>query len=135
MQYVVAAAAALGPLEPTHFDDDVFTREALRAVAARVSLGVSPTHQADYPAHYGARVTLTLADGRVLRHEVRDSLGDPELALPPVRVLHKAAMLMDYGGVAPARRDAALDAARRLLDGDGMDVAFPRELLDPLFAA
>ncbi|WP_374669174.1 MmgE/PrpD family protein [Ramlibacter sp.] len=135
LQYVVAAAAALGPLEPTHFDDDVFTRDALRDAAARVSLAVSPTHQADYPAHYGARVVLTLADGRVLRHEVRDSLGDPELALAPVRVLQKARMLMSYGGVAPARRDAALNAAHRLLDGGGMDVAFPRELLDPLFTA
>ena len=134
LQYVVAAAAALGPLEPTHFDDTVFTGDTLRADAGRVTLALSPTHQAGYPAHYGARVTLTLADGRTLSHAVRDSLGDPELALPPVRVLQKARSLMDYGGVAPARREAALDATRRLLDGASLDAPFPDELLAPLFA-
>jgi 2-methylcitrate dehydratase PrpD len=132
LQYIVAAAAHFGPLVPAHFDEAVFRSEEMREASSRVTLALSTVHQADYPAHYGAQVTLEMMDGRTASHSVRDSLGDPELALSSQDVMRKAAMLMDYGGVTPKRRDAALTAAERLADGFDMDEPFPIDLLAPL---
>lgn len=135
LQYAVAAAACFGPLRPEHFDDAEFTRPELRAAAARVRLRVAPDLEAAYPAHYGARVTLQRADGTRHCHTVVDALGDPERALDDSALLAKAASLMDYGGVTPQRRDAALDAARALMDALSAPQlpAFPAALLRPLF--
>lgn len=135
LQYCVAAAALLGPLRPEHFDASFFEREDLRAAAARVRLRPAPDLDAAYPDHYGARVTLRLADGSERSHAVADALGDPERAMPESAVLAKARTLMDYGGVAPARRDAALAAAEALMEATPQVLAapFPQALLRPLF--
>ena len=135
LQYCVAAAAVLGPLRPEHFDEACLQRPDLQALAGRVRLQASPAHDRAYPDHYGARVTLTLADGRRLMHEERDSLGDPERPLDAGQVLAKAEALMAYGGVSPDRRREALDAVAVGLEAP--DEAFlqplPAALLRPLF--
>ncbi|MBL8385367.1 MAG: MmgE/PrpD family protein [Burkholderiales bacterium] len=134
LQYAVAATAQFGLLRPEHFDAEVFTRPAFAPAMQRVELRVGADISARYPAHYGARVTLTLAGGRTVVHEVRDSLGDPERALPEAAVLDKARALFAYGGVAPARAEAALASARALLDGAADSAGpVPPALLDPLF--
>ncbi|MCY1384797.1 hypothetical protein D9M69_730950 [compost metagenome] len=55
--------------------------------------------------------------------------------MPESAVLAKARTLMDYGGVAPARRDAALAAAETLMEAtpQGLAEPFPQALLRPLF--
>ncbi|MDB6002065.1 MAG: hypothetical protein JWP52_3764 [Rhizobacter sp.] len=144
LQYCVAAAADLGPLAPEHFDPAFVGRESLQAAAQRVVLKPARDIDALYPDHYGARVTLTLPDGRIVVHQVRDSLGDPERALSPQAVFDKARNLMAYGGVPQGRADEVLDAASALMDalagGDAsshrlMAEAFPDALLKPLFVA
>ncbi len=133
LQYCVAAAAALGPLSPSHFDDACIERPDLREAARRVEVAADPRIDRAYPRHYGARVTMRLFDGRELRHEVADALGDPERPLDAAAVLHKAANLMAYGGVAEGRLAAALEAARTLLaDEAAMSRDFPPALLAPL---
>jgi 2-methylcitrate dehydratase PrpD len=137
LQYCVAAAAALGALRPPHFDEEYVQRADLVEAAQRVTVAESDTFSADYPDHYGARVTLVLQDGREMSHTVRDSSGDPERPLHPDAVFRKARELMAYGGVAPARSDAVIEAAERLISSDHAigEAAFPRALLDPLFTA
>jgi 2-methylcitrate dehydratase PrpD len=135
LQYCVAAAALFGPMQPAHFDEAQFTRADLRAAAARVRLRSAPDLDAAYPNHYGARVTLDMADGSSSTHAVADSLGDPERPMGEDAVLAKARTLMDYGGVAPRRRDEALAAAEALLEATPHALArpFPAALLRPLF--
>lgn len=135
LQYCVAAAALFGPLRPEHFDEAQFTRPDLLAAAARVRLQPAPDLDATYPDHYGARVTLQLADGTRRTHAVADSLGDPERPMDEAAVLAKARALMDYGGVALARSDEVLDAASFLLEASPQMLAqpFPPGLLRPLF--
>ena len=81
-------------------------------------------------------MTLTLPGGHSARHEVQDSLGDPERALSPAAVLEKASSLMAYGGVSEARIRQALAAAADLLEESNaatLAAAFPPALLQPLF--
>jgi 2-methylcitrate dehydratase PrpD len=141
LQYAVAAAARFGPLRPGHFDPACVATPELQAAASRVALERAADLDALYPAHYGARVSMTLADGRVVSHHEQDSLGDPERALSADAVIGKAVELMRYGGVAAVRAAAAVDAAEALLREDArpgatarMDEPFPRALLAPLFA-
>lgn len=135
LQYAVVATAEFGLLRPEHFDADCFTRPDLRERMQRVRLFAAPDITARYPAHYGARVSMTMADGRQVVHEVRDSLGDPERALSDDAVLDKARGLMAYGGVAAPRVREATEAASRLLaaDAGAWAAPFPSQLLDPLF--
>lgn len=140
LQYCVAAAARFGRLAPHHFDEGQFEQPDLRADAARVAVASAPDIDACYPAHYGARVRMVLADGRTVMHSVQDSLGDPERPLDTAAVFEKAVNLMRYGGVDIARADAVLRASEALLRAAGRtggtaDAPFPDDLLRPLFGS
>jgi 2-methylcitrate dehydratase PrpD len=138
LQYCVAAAAQFGALRPAHFDPGCLERSDLRTALRRVALQQAPDIDALYPAHYGARVAMTLADGRTVTHHVQDSLGDPERALTPQAVIDKAINLMRYGGVPEARASQVVDAVKALLGDEAgetarMQAPFPAALLAPLF--
>lgn len=134
LQYCVAAAAIFGPLRPEHFDETNVGRADLGTRLRRVTLKPAPDLDAIYPDHYGARVTLRLADGRTVMHQVRDALGDPERALSVEAVFDKTRKLMAYGGVADGRAREVVDAASSLLEGAiAAEEPFPAGLLRPLF--
>lgn len=135
LQFCVALLAAIGEPRPEHFDEGFLRRPDLLDAASRVHLSVSEELTRAYPDHYGARVTLELPDGSTISQAVRDSLGDPERPLPEQAVFDKARTLMAYGGVAPARAQAALEAAEALLEPDAAvrDEPLPSALLEPLF--
>jgi len=135
LQYAVAAAAHWGRLVPEHFDLERLRDPGLQAAAARVQLVIDQALDQAYPAHYGARVTLRLADGSQHTEQVTDSLGDPERPMSSDALVGKACELMRYGGVATARIQAVRDAALELQQQIAADhtAPFPRVLLDPLF--
>jgi len=149
LQYCVAAAAALGALQPEFFDEAYLRRPDLLRDAGRVTVQATDGFTQAYPDHYGARVTLVLEDGRTVSHVVRDSLGDPERPMPVEALFDKARALMTYGGVGEGRAQLVLDAAVAMLGdgwGDGRDdgfggvlgigsAPFPAALLAPLFDA
>ncbi len=65
-------------------------------------------------AHYGARVGITLRDGRCLQATLRDTLGDPARPLSTAAVQTKARMLMAAAGWTVSRIDAAVAACAAL---------------------
>ena len=134
LQYCVAAAARFGALKPEHFDEEFVNDPSLQRMVGRVRLQPAPELDEAYPAHYGARVTIT-EGGQARTHMVVDSLGDPERPMTTEDVLAKAETLMRYGRVGDARRDAALSAARSLLVADEalLSEPMPPALLQPLF--
>jgi 2-methylcitrate dehydratase PrpD len=135
LQYCVAAAALFGPLRPEHFDEAQLARPELVQAAQRVRLRPSAPHDAAYPHHYGARITLTLGGGARRVHEVPDSFGDPERPMDSSAVFAKAEALMAYGCVDAARSREVLDAAAALLEApvEALARPFPPALLRPLF--
>ena len=135
LQYAVVATAEFGALRPEHFDDASFARADLRLRMQRVRVQAAADITQRYPSHYGARVSMTLSDGRSPSHEVQDSLGDPERALSAAAVFDKARKLMAYGAVSEQRIGQAIDAVTRLLEEDNtaaLAAPFPAGLLQAL---
>jgi 2-methylcitrate dehydratase PrpD len=114
LQHAVAVALLDGKPPLAAFDPPALARADLAALRARVSVAEDPTLTGAYPAHFGAAVTVTLADGAVLREAMPDALGDPENPLDDAAIIAKARMLMESAGVAP---DAIVAAALALAEG------------------
>ena len=83
--YVLARYLTSGAVELAHFSPDAIADPAVQAVADQITLTVDPTFEAAFPEMWGARVTVSLADGRTLtgicevpRGDHRRSLSDEE---------------------------------------------------------
>lgn len=130
LAWCMAVVFGYGAPRPEHFDEAGFGDAALRAMAARTTTTADADIDAAYPEHYGARVVVTLDDGRRWQHAVADSLGDPERPLDVEQIVDKARLLMAYGGVTPAHAEAVIVAARSLWEAPAG--AMPPVLFAPL---
>ena len=106
--YVVATALFHGRVAPDGYDTS--RDDAFRALAERVEVAAGPSFDARLPDARGAAVELTLRDGRVLRHEVANPVGDA--ATEPFDHDRTVALLLGLLGDAEAldRVVAAADA-------------------------
>ncbi|MGG5819404.1 MmgE/PrpD family protein [Falsiroseomonas sp. HW251] len=114
LQHAVAVALLDGKPPLSAFDPPALDRADLSALRARVTVAEDPALTRAYPAHFGAAVAVTLADGTTLREAMPDALGDPENPLDDAAIVAKACMLMGSAGVAP---DAIVAAALALAEG------------------
>ncbi|MFN7633404.1 MAG: hypothetical protein ACK5PI_01600, partial [Acetobacteraceae bacterium] len=78
LQHAVAVALSDGPPPLSAFLPEATARPGLVRLRARIAVRADARFTARYPAHFGAAVTLRLADGAVLSAEMPDALGDPE---------------------------------------------------------
>lgn len=120
-----AAAVVLLRSEP-HLGD--FERAALvdptlKALRARVEVFEDLRLTSVYPAHFGSRVRLQLANGTAVEASVADAWGDPEWPLSPQEIRAKALNLMVAGGYSPTRAAAMADAALAMAE-DGALAAY-----------
>lgn len=81
LHYMVATALVhgsvrLGAFEPTRLDDP-----ATRALMQRINKALDPEVDAAFPGRRGARIRISLRDGRTFEHLQTDRKGDPELPL------------------------------------------------------
>ncbi len=97
LQHCVAAALALDGIDFGAFDGAA--RDRLAGERGKVRLSVSAPFASAYPAHWGARVTVSLADGESRSAAVTDAKGDPEAPLSDEEMVAKARMLMRSGGI------------------------------------
>ena len=113
VQYCLARALVSRQVLIEHFEDGSYDQPDVRAVLARVSSSAWPDRPMDLSEHFGADVTVTLTDGRVLMQSVPRPLGrGPTTPLPPALLRGK---FIDC-----AKRALSPDAANRLfrmLDG------------------
>jgi 2-methylcitrate dehydratase PrpD len=114
-QHAVAVALLRGRPGLADFDPPAIADPALAALRARVTIAEDPALTRAYPLHFGAAVTVTLADGTTLREAIPDALGDPENPLDETAIRAKAATLLDSAGV--ARPEAVIAAALALAEG------------------
>jgi 2-methylcitrate dehydratase PrpD len=102
LQHTAAAALTDGRIDFASFDPAA--RERLAATAARVEIAATPPYVQRYPTAWGAEVVVHLDDGSELSTSREHAYGDPENPLDESAMRTKAAMLLEYGGVAaPAK--------------------------------
>ncbi len=84
VQYCLARALVSRQVLIEHFEDGSFDQPDVRAVLARVVSSAWPDRKMDLSEHFGADVSVTLTDGRVLTKSVPRPLGrGPSIPLPP----------------------------------------------------
>ncbi|MEO6169486.1 MAG: MmgE/PrpD family protein [Lysobacter sp.] len=126
LQHALAAIACLGRPELVHYLPEAITNPAVAAMRERVNVREDAEASARFPDHYGASVTVALADGRRLHAHRVDAWGDPECPMPAAAIAAKALALAEWGGVAKP-------AATRLFDA--VSVLPTAVSLEPLQAA
>ncbi len=112
LQHTAAAAITDGHIDFDSFDPPA--RARLAEIAARVDIAAVAPFVHRYPRAWGAHVCVKLDDGTELNAEREHAFGDPENPLDDGAMRAKAAMLLEYGGIAaPA---AFIDAVLALAD-------------------
>lgn len=94
LQYTVAQALLHGRVGLTDFGPERLDDPNLRAVMGRVGLCVDPEIDARYPAGWGARVRIGLADGQERTAQVDAPVGDPEAPVDEAAMRQKVANLL-----------------------------------------
>lgn len=79
--YVVCTALLFGSVRLAAFDDAQLHHPITRTLMQKVSLSVHPALDAQFPGQRAAEVTVTLADGDVLRFLQPTRKGDPDMPL------------------------------------------------------
>lgn len=131
LQHSVAAVLAAGAPSLETFEADGRADERIGALRARATVSRAADLTASYPAHYGARVAVTLAGGEELVAARRDALGDPEDPLDAEGLARKAAMLMGWAGLDADEARRLLSAAEGLpgaADLTGLIAALPKDV-------
>jgi 2-methylcitrate dehydratase PrpD len=114
LHHTVAVALAEGQVGFDSFDSNARERHA--ALRKLVSVSAVEPFKSAYPAKWGARVSVTLADGEVIMAERPIARGDPELALNDEQMLLKAKMLLDYAGCDEASVQKLTDGILQLAE-------------------
>lgn len=105
LQHSVAVTLAKGTPRLADFDVSSVDPDIL-ALRNRITVTEGARFNADYPAHYGASVSL---GGQV--YSVKDALGDPERPLSDAAVRDKAVTLITHGGTSHEAAHKICDAA------------------------
>jgi 2-methylcitrate dehydratase PrpD len=93
LQHCAAVALVDGPPQLHHFALHQVNSEKFTALRNRVTVMESAELTHAFPAHYGARVELRLANGVTHTHLLRDARGDPEWPLTADDIRAKAVSL------------------------------------------
>ena len=114
LQHAVALTLLDGPPALDGFSDRAIARDDLRALREKTEVRVSEPFASQYPDHFGASVSVTLASGQSVSAEVADALGDPENPLSAEQIVSKARVLMAAGGASEELAGQTIDAALAL---------------------
>lgn len=94
LQHCVAVVLAGGAPWLPQFSVEALRMPTIVALRKVVALCEATEFSDRFPNHYGAKVRVTLADGRVFEHAQRDALGDSELPLSQTQIADKARLLL-----------------------------------------
>lgn len=114
LQHALAAIACLGRPQLAHYLPDAIDNPTVRALRSRVTVSEDPEASARFPDHYGASVTVTLADGGRLHASRVDAWGDPECPMSGAEIAAKAMDLAQWGGVSKVAATRLFDAVSDL---------------------
>jgi 2-methylcitrate dehydratase PrpD len=106
LQHTVAAALLWGDVWMSTFEADAIDDAACAALRERVTLHIDAGIDARYPAHFGAALSIVLADGTRLNETAHDAPGDPEMPIDDDALRHLVDRMLQDGGWTPAMRHA-----------------------------
>ena len=117
LQHSSAVVLLRGRPALADFDISGIVDPVVAALRAQVELREEPDYTSAYPAHFGASVAITCHDGRVVRADVPDALGDPENPLTELAIRDKAKMLLTSAGYSDDGIARVVDATLALAEG------------------
>ncbi len=129
LQHSVAVTLLGGPPPLSAFDPPAIADPAVATMRSRVKVAVGQPYEERYPARFGARLSVTLADGRLLVREQADALGDPENPLPGVRAVAKARTLMQAAGMDEDAVERLIADCLGLVGGGPVRLSWPLVLM------
>lgn len=104
LQHCVATALSNGEVHLDSFDESA--RSDAQDLSKRVSVACESPFSNDYPAAWGARVSVTTTDDRVLEASRHHCKGDPENALDSAAMQAKALGLLHKSGLSEQQANA-----------------------------
>lgn len=116
LQHCVAVALSKGRPEIADFDIEALSRPDIEALRAKVRLHVDPALDAAFPQGYGARVSVTWADGTVDEAICPAAWGDPENPMDNSDLIAKFCANAASGRLRPDQTDRILGAVMDLPD-------------------
>lgn len=121
LQHAVAFTLLDGPPSLDSFAPEAIARPDVAGLRRRIQVQVVDRYSTAFPRHYGTGLSAELGDGRTVRTDVPDALGDPENPVDDAAIVAKARTLMDAGGLPPSRIEAIVERALALADGGTLD--------------
>ncbi len=122
-QYILASAAVSMQLTVDEYDRSKHEEDAVLSLASRVRVVSDHELARDYPDHWGARITVTLADGRVLAGILHRPRGDTD-GPPHEGLLHEKFVRMTRSAVGAEAAHAAFERMTR-----AQDTAMPSDVI------
>lgn len=121
LQHAVAVTLLDGPPGLDSFTPEAIIRPDVAGLRRRIQVRVVDRYAAAFPRHYGSGLSAELGDGRTLRTDVPDALGDPENPVDDDTIIAKARTLMLAGGLRQPKVDAIVERTLALADGGTLD--------------
>ena len=118
LQHAVAVALIDGPPEMNAFEPAGLARTDLAALRGRIKVVENSDLTAQYPTHFGARVTLHVGTDRY-EAAVADAWGDSENPMDAAAVITKFDKLCAWAGLPVATASALKAAALDTVSGHG----------------
>ena len=115
LYHCVAVALTDGAVGFDSFDEAA--RGRLAPLYGRTRVAAAEPFASAYPAAWGARVSVTAADGRQITAERTACKGDPERALDATEMKDKAKRLLAFAGMEEADAQSLIDGILGLADG------------------
>lgn len=121
LQHALASILAHGRPQLAHYTAESCGDDDVVQWRSRIHLAEDTDCSQRFPAHYGAAVTLQLADGRQVRSARVDAWGDPECPMSADDVIAKAMALAQWGGVSAGLAQPLFGQVQALAEGGSLD--------------
>ena len=109
IQHSIALLLDGRALSLAQYQVDKLDSERLTELRSKVSIHLDATVESNYPQHFGARIELVTYDGKRYKHEIVDTLGDPECPLSDQQLAFKARTLLAQAGISEDKIDGLVD--------------------------
>lgn len=121
LQHALASIVVHGRPQLAHYTVEACSDTDVAAWRGRIELAEDTACSARFPAHYGARVRLRLADGRCVDADRIDAWGDPECPMQADEIVAKAVELARWGGISAGLAQSLFGQVRALADGGSLE--------------